>query len=1059
MSFSASCLPTARCRNSYTYGSFADRVNCVAHRLVELGLEPGTVVLLAYPPGIEIAVALFACARAGLIAVPVPAPSGSGRNASWNRLAHIATHSGATHILTTSAFARFSSRSPGDPDETAGRLPRIATDELLGRSATFAARPSDVLFLQYTSGSTRAPRGVVVSHANVIHNADLSVDHQHPVGVSWLPHFHDMGLLGYFIFSLVKGGEAHFFAPGDFLRRPAFWLQLISRTRATMTSAPNLAFDYCLRDGKVTDEDLAGVDLSSLRSLMNASEPVRASTFERFWHRFGPYGLRRSAHVAAYGLAEHTLCVTTGGRRLTTRGVEPGVATPSERRHTFVSCGRPGADVDIRIVDPNSCLPVTDEAVGEIWVDSPSRAAGYWRLPDQSKQVFQAHISGESAERTYLRTGDLGFLCDGELYVCGRLRDMLILGGRNVFPNDIEASVEESFTGSLAGRVVAFGCAADSAAEELVILVEAGAECPELSRIRSAVQAACSIAAGTIARVPRGSIVRTSSGKVARELCRQKWERAEFDPQEISRSSQVPGGTLDELIESLAALAAERGGMTATLEQVGLDSIALVGLSLGLEEALERRGLAAPEIVEHVSNLSLLQALSVADLKAGLELLRAGAADAGPLPSFLDGVAQRVAESEQAMMAADARVELPRARKFDGDRSHQNLAFLTGATGFLGAYILKSLLELTDDTVAALVRCDGPQHGMARVRRALADTGMTPASIDQALRGRIQILAGDLSLPQLGLAPADWAALARGTTRIYHCGAAVDYVKSYGLLRPANVDSTREIIRLATIGPDKWLHYISTTFIFGWSVKAFLLESDDNPAMANLDFGYAQSKWVAEQLVLDAQRQQVPARIYRPSLVTASARGHFVRRDITARVLGYMIRHGLAVDLPNQISFLPVDICAQNIVVLSRDGDLTAPVLHMTVDDYYTMRDVCGTVTEGFGYRFREVGLKKFVSYACANCGPDDDLYPLLTFLDRNSDRIVRMGAKRYDNSGFRRARQSSARTAAIPNLAETINPIVVFLRREGLIPPAPRPANDRSMWSRRDAREMDHTP
>ena len=208
--------------------------------------------------------------------------------------------------------------------------------------------------------------------------------------------------------------------------------------------------------------------------------------------------------------------------------------------------------------------------------------------------------------------------------------------------------------------------------------------------------------------------------------------------------------------------------------------------------------------------------------------------------------------------------------------------------------------------------------------------------------------------------------------------------------------------------------------------------------MANLDFGYAQSKWVAEQLVLDAQRQQVQARIYRPSLVTASARGHFVRRDITARVLGYMIRHGLAVDLPNQISFLPVDICAQNIVVLSRDCDATAPVLHMTVDDYYTMRDVCGVVTEGFGYRFLEVGLKEFVSYACANCGPDDDLYPLLTFLDRNSDRIARMGAKRYDNSGFRRARQSSARTAAIPDLAETVNPIVVFLRREGLIPPAP---------------------
>jgi acyl-CoA synthetase (AMP-forming)/AMP-acid ligase II len=239
-------------QDSYTYGSFAGRANYVAHRLVELGLEPGTVVLLAYPPGIEIAVALFACVRAGLIAVPVPAPSGSGRNASWNRLAHIATHSGATHILTTSALARSSGRSHGDPDETAGTLPRIATDELVGRSPAFAARPSEVLFLQYTSGSTRAPRGVVVSHANVIHNADLSVDHQHPVGVSWLPHFHDMGLLGYFIFSLVKAAR-RISSPRAISATPAFWLQLISRTRAD-DQRPNLAFDYCLRDGKVTDD-------------------------------------------------------------------------------------------------------------------------------------------------------------------------------------------------------------------------------------------------------------------------------------------------------------------------------------------------------------------------------------------------------------------------------------------------------------------------------------------------------------------------------------------------------------------------------------------------------------------------------------------------------------------------------------------------------------------------------------------------------------------------------------------------------------------------------------
>lgn len=275
--------------------------------------------------------------------------------------------------------------------------------------------------------------------------------------------------------------------------------------------------------------------------------------------------------------------------------------------------------------------------------------------------------------------------------------------------------------------------------------------------------------------------------------------------------------------------------------------------------------------------------------------------------------------------------------------------------------------------------------------------------------------------------------------RIYHCGAEVDYVRSYNLLRSANVGATREVVALAAEGCRKALHYVSTTFVFGWSHQKLQREDDANPGMENLDFGYAQSKWVAEQLVHAARVSGLPATIYRPAFVTASATGRFVRRDVTARVLGYMIRHGITVDVPNQVSFLPVEVCAHNIIALSRSEAAVAPVLHMTADAYHTIADICGRISDGFGYRFSAMSLSDFVAHAHEHCGADDDLYPLMSFLDRNTPRILRMGAKRYDSVGYRAARDATPLAIPHPSLAETVDPIVAYLQRETLVPPAPR--------------------
>ena len=1013
-------------RERFTYASFLGRARFIANALRQAGIGCAEPVLLVYPPGLEMAAAFFASAMVGAIPVPAPPPSQSWQPASWIRLLHIASSAGAARVLSTTAFSRQvagASASGGDLGKLQN-LEWISTDAMAGQLSALQYSTSKILFIQYTSGSTSAPRGVAVTHANAIHNGRLSLPKDPQIGVSWLPHFHDMGLLGYFVFCIVNGGTSHLFAPIDFLRRPALWFELISRTGATMTTAPNSAYEYCLREDKLPEAQLAGIDLSTLRSMVNCAEPVRAATFERFYSRFSRFGLPRRALVAGYGLAEHTLCVTTGGFRTIER-LLPGTAL-----QRFVSCGTPATDVDVKVVDPDTLRPLREREIGEIWTDSPSKAAGYWRMPVESRLHFEAHITEGDKEKSYLRTGDLGFFDKGELFVCGRLRDMLIIDGRNVFPADIEAAIEQRFPKQLAGRVAAFGAGGNRrGTEELVLLVEAGPNVADLATLRLLVQQSCAVAADSIVRVPRGTIIRTSSGKIARRLCRQKWEAGEISVLETLRTGN-PG--LEDMVARLASDADALGGRDTTLGSLGLDSIALVNLSLALEQLLEEAGLATAERMEQAADMSLIQSLRVCDLESAFAAFRASAEGSAAVVAMFDSMAAKLQQEERSLMRADTEVSLP---LLETSGHHGPDVLLTGATGFLGSFLLKSLLKAVEGRIIVVARSSKTASATQRVRQSLLNADCPPEAVDEAMRSRIEILEGDLRQPRLGLDTSAWEDISNRVGRIYHCGAEVDYVKSYAMLRTANVLATRDILELAATGCPKSLHYISTTFVFGWSAKLRLLETDSNPEMDRLDFGYAQSKWVAEQLVQRARLAGFPVTVHRPSLVTASLGGRFVRRDIAARALGYMIRHGITVDTKNQISFVPVDVCAHNIVALSFSKNEVPPVLHITSDGYHNAADICETITRSHGYRFRQLSLPDFVAHAHTHCGPEDDLFPLLSFFDRNTKRILAMGAKRYDSTSYRKARDDEPLARQHPSDAATVSAIVTFLAREGLVP------------------------
>ncbi|MFN5878557.1 MAG: AMP-binding protein, partial [Flavobacteriales bacterium] len=309
-------------KESYNYADFDKRVRCIAaHLQNNHSFEQGERILLAYPPGLEMICAFFACVCLGLIPVPVYPPSANGFEASLRKMKFIADDCSAVALFTTRAYkltaqlnlSRLRDESP-ETSAVLNTLDWISTDDISSSgNTTFKEGFSPILFLQYTSGSTNEPKGVILTHENLLDNCENVVDHT-PIGVSWLPQYHDMGLIGYYLFFALKGGTTYGFSPTDFILRPALWLETITKYRGTATSAPNFAYDYCLQDGKISEEVLKRIDLSSLRFVMNAAEPVKADVYHRFVSKFSHYGLDPKSTFAAYGLAENTLAVTNYGR-------------------------------------------------------------------------------------------------------------------------------------------------------------------------------------------------------------------------------------------------------------------------------------------------------------------------------------------------------------------------------------------------------------------------------------------------------------------------------------------------------------------------------------------------------------------------------------------------------------------------------------------------------------------------------------------------------------------------------------------------------------------------
>ncbi|MFF2200277.1 fatty acyl-AMP ligase [Streptomyces sp. NPDC058145] len=520
-----------------TYHRLAVRSRAVAAWLQDRGLA-GSRAMLLYPPGLEFICAYLGCLAAGVIAVPGVPPQGRAQNhRALTRMKRLMADADAKVVLgDRGVLAALDGMAEHLPE--LDRIARVATEDIPDDAAAGwrepELTPDTVAFLQYTSGSTSAPRGVAVTHGNLLdneavitermgHTPEAMAAHDHEAFVSWLPVYHDMGLIGPVLNTVYLGATATLFSPLHFLQQPARWLTAVSRYRPHTSGGPNFAYELSLKHAD--PELLDSLDLSSWKVAFNGAEPVRAATLRRFADTFGAAGFRREALYPCYGLAEATLMVTggTAGTPPTLLAAADGTPNAGEADAAAVGCGRPGPGVTVAVVHPESRQELPEGEVGEIWVGGASVAKGYWRNALATRQTFRAELEGHDGR--FLRTGDLGLLRDGELFVTGRLKDLIVIDGRNHYPQDLELTAEVTHPALRPGCTAAFSVDAGADGERPVIVAEIAPDSAgESEKITDVIRAAVGEAHGLTLRdivlVRPGTIPKTSSGKIQRRATR-----------------------------------------------------------------------------------------------------------------------------------------------------------------------------------------------------------------------------------------------------------------------------------------------------------------------------------------------------------------------------------------------------------------------------------------------------------------------------------------------------------------------------------------------------------
>ncbi|KAL3669567.1 hypothetical protein V7S43_004954 [Phytophthora oleae] len=554
------------------------------HYTKGLGLKQGDRVLLVYPPGLDFIVTFLACLRAGVVAVPVYPPDPRKMKKDISMFVAVTENCQAKTALTCSMYYNVKKISAIKEKFTfsgAAQWPEhlawVVTDDLVDAKGVDPAKlwltqsPSidNTAFLQYTSGSTSAPKGVVLSHGNLNHNlrtiSSALQAGRDTVVVSWLPQYHDMGLIGAYLGTIFNGGTGVYLSPFSFIRDPCLWLRLVSKHRATHLQAPNFAYSLLARKSDRLTVSGEHVDLSSVRHMINGAEPIQGEAMDNFYRAFSPFGLSEGVVKPTYGLAEHTVYVCGGGQQrlwVDKQELESNrVFRVVEKTSTaglvkeMVGCGVPSRKdygIDVRIVDADSGEEKAEGKTGEIWISSASKAQGYYgdEMREFSVETFQAKVMGDSEGKTFLKTGDLGVIYNQELFICGRMKDLVIIRGRNHYPQDLEATAE-SHEELRPGCCAAFSYSSGGKEDEELLAVVAELRDPAMTskaslcgNIRTAIACEHGVKVTLVVLLAPRSIPKTTSGKISRSRCKKALEEKKLE--ELYRNEDMIADVLDD---------------------------------------------------------------------------------------------------------------------------------------------------------------------------------------------------------------------------------------------------------------------------------------------------------------------------------------------------------------------------------------------------------------------------------------------------------------------------------------------------------------------------------
>jgi thioester reductase-like protein len=964
--------------------------------LLQKTAQPGDTVIIMMPPGLEYITALYGCFYAGLIAVPVNPPQPNNLTQELLTLKNIIQSAQAKTILTVDAIhSLFKSAN----DNALAQLTIYDTKQSLTymsnawRCPEFSAE--QIAIILYTSGSTGNPKGVMISHGNLIHNIRCFAQHCQKTAedsvCTWLPINTIAGIYTR-LFGSIIGGTTFIFSPLKFLENPVFWLQAIAHHQTTISAAPNFAYDYCVQAAQ--EEQLAGLNLSQWTMAISGGEMVRQETMERFTNKFAPYGFKRAAFFPYYGLTE-SLCIAVPAvgdpaiQKISRHGLnQHKINSPilsDEDAAYFVANGQCFYDTDVKIVNPITKNKCASDEIGEIWVASISNAKGYWHNSTLTQDIFQAYTA-DTNEGPYLRTGDLGFIKDQQIYVTGRYKELIIIRGKNYYPEEIENCVLQHCRHYQVTACAGFAIE-QHAQEKLVLVLEVkqplakSTEEELITTVIKTVNQFIGINVDDLVILDNQKIPRTATQKVKRLLCQQYYHEGRWPSvnKQLANIDMLNVAPATIVLEQLLKLP------LPTQQQTVLTFLQTLFTQI-LRKPIADSLLTKPIAEFGIDSIQSVRLITELKNKLKVSLSHAIFYDDTTLTKLSNKLLQQInGITSNDLTKINYEHEIKELEQLIPTHlpiltNHCKALLLTGATGFLGSYLLHDLLQSTDCQIYCLVRAETIAQAEQRLLAILSKgSGWQPAFAQ-----RIQPILGSLTEKNFGLTDEQFQHLTTSIHAIIHNGADVNFVAPYTTLKSTNVDSLLTIVKLACTAQLKPIHFVSTLAVFNSPERyrfATIQEQDHISEPHSLYSGYAQTKWVAEHILQKAKSKGVPVSIYRPGLITGdSNNGYCNTDDLLCRFIKGCLQLSEFPDLNIEIDMVPVDYVSQAIAHLVKTKLTTNNIYHLTNPRPILLKTLINWLSN-YGFAANAISFSAWQNKINQNLSSTNALYPISTFL------------------------------------------------------------------------------